>query len=172
MYRRILMEKVLKNATLGFLIRENRVLLAKKARHIGVGCWNGYGGGIEGEESPEESFLRELHEEGGIRGNRAGLDKRALVDFHNTKADGEVFTCRVHVFVLTRWSGEPETTSEMLNPTWFPVDMLPVDGMMLADKYWIPRALAGERIYAEAWYGPRQETLLREVQISRVAGFA
>jgi 8-oxo-dGTP diphosphatase len=59
-------EKVLLNASLCFLVREGKVLLAKKANKIGKNCWNGYGGGVDGKETPEESAVRELREEAGI----------------------------------------------------------------------------------------------------------
>lgn len=35
------MEKELAHATCCFLIKENKILLAIKAKYIGEGCWNG-----------------------------------------------------------------------------------------------------------------------------------
>lgn len=37
---------------------------------------------------------------------------------------------------------------------------------MLADPFWLPRVLAGEILYVEAWYGPQQKTLEREVRVT------
>lgn len=68
-------EKVLFNATLVFVENtEGKVLLGVKARKIGAGCWNGYGGGIEPNETPEQSALRELDEESGIKGDPSQLE--------------------------------------------------------------------------------------------------
>ena len=45
-------EKVSLNATLCYPIRDNKILLVLKAQKIGQGCWNGYGGGIDGGKTP------------------------------------------------------------------------------------------------------------------------
>jgi len=41
------MEKVLLDAVVCYLVREDEILLAFKTVKIGKDCWNGYGGGIE-----------------------------------------------------------------------------------------------------------------------------
>lgn len=159
------MEKVLTQATLCFPVRDSKVLLARKTRHIGEGCWNGYGGGFEGEETPEECVLRELSQESGLVGDEESLILIAVADFHNTKSDGEVFTCRVYTYTLSKWEGDAQATEEMADPSWFPIARLPIGEMMLADAEWLPRALTDGPIYVEAWYGPKQKELLRPVEI-------
>jgi hypothetical protein len=37
--------------------------------------------------------------------------------------------------------------------------------MMPADRFWLPLALAGNKVYAKAWYGPHQKELLRPVEL-------
>lgn len=164
-------EKVLMNATLCFLIKENRVLLAMKADKIGKDCWNGYGGGIDEGESPIQSTVRELREEAGVIAFEGNMKKVAIVDFHNTKSDGRRFVCRVHVYLVKKWSGEPQETKEMLMPTWFEVNNLPFNQMMPADKAWLPYALSGKKIMAEAHLGPFQKTLLKDVVIHKINEF-
>lgn len=159
-------EKVLLAGTLVFLVRGDEVLLPVKAKKIGAGCRNGYGGGIEAGESIEEAALRELHEESRVRGDPAALKKVAVIDFHNTKSDGGEFTCRGHVYLLSAWEGEPCETDEMLDPQWYSRAALPLAELMPADPHWLPRVLAGEHIYGQAWYGPRQQELLRPVELS------
>lgn len=159
-------EKVLFVATLVYPVTATHVLLARKMKKIGRGCWNGYGGGPEPSDADlEATALRELAEEsGGLTATREGLRKVAIVDFHNRKHDGEEFTCRVHIFLLTQWQGEPSSTPEMQEPTWFPKLQLPLDELMLADPAWLPRVLDGDCLYAQAWYGPEQNLLERAVQ--------
>jgi len=162
-------EKTLLNATLCFLVREGEVLLAIKTQKIGKGCWNGYGGGIDEGETPIQATVRELGEESEIITSPEHLTKVAVVDFHNTKSDGSVFVCRVHVFLVKQWVGEPKETDEMITPTWF--KELPLDNMMLADKFWLPPALSGKKITATAKYGPFQQELIGEVTIQEVEFF-
>lgn len=164
-------EKVLLNASLGFLLRDGKILLAKKAKKIGAGRWNGYGGGIDGDETPEDSMIRELKEEAGVDVYKNSLEKVAIIDFHNTKSDGEIFVCRVHIFFISDWIGEPKETSEMLNPTWFDISNLPLEEMMPDDKDWLPQVLAGKKITARAYVGPFQKTSLAEMEIKYVKSF-
>ena len=154
-------EKVLYTATLVYPVTDTQVLLARKQKHIGRGLWNGYGGGIEPTDaSPEAAALREFFEEsGGLVGMLENLQRVAVVDFHNRKHDGEQFTCRVYIYLLTQWEGKAQPTTEMTEPTWFLKDALPLQELMLADPDWLPQVLAGNMLYAEAWYGPDQQSI-------------
>ena len=164
-------EKTLLEATLVFLVRAGRVLLARKTRHIGEGRWNGYGGGIEEGESLEQCAIRECQQESGVEIDPADLKKVAEVTFHNIKTDGKKFSCLVHVFITECWTGEPKESEEMATPTWFPFDLLPTQEMMPADSVWMPLILSGKKIIGEAYYGPFQKTLLKPVVITEVSSF-
>lgn len=164
-------EKTLLNATLCFLVKDDQVLLGMKTKKIGQGCWNGYGGGIEEEETSEQSILRELKEEAKIITSPNYLDKVAVIYFHNTKSDGNVFVCKVHVYLVHKWAGEPKATGEMASPTWFQKDELPLEKMMPADREWLPIVLSGKKIIAEAHYGPFQKVLLKTTELQYVDYF-
>ncbi len=161
-------EKTLLNATLCYLIKGSEVLLSVKTKNIGKGCWNGYGGGIEPGETPEKAALRELKEEVGVIASPDCLEKVAVVDFCNTKSDGSSFNCKVHVYLVSQWMGEPRMSDEMINPTWFDKEHLPLDEMLLADREWLPLVLSGKKIKAAAQYGPFQKTLLGKTEIQLV----
>jgi 8-oxo-dGTP diphosphatase len=161
-------EKTLLKAVVIFPALENDILLAIKTGKIGAGCWNGYGGGIEPGESPPEAAVRELFEESGLIATVEGLQKIAIVDFHNQKSDGSMFVCSVHMYLAKEWTGEVHETPEMRNPTWFARDALPLEGMMPADRDWVPPTLEGKLIRAKAWYGPFQKALLRPTEITIV----
>jgi 8-oxo-dGTP diphosphatase len=165
-------EKVLAHATVCFLKRGDKILLAIKSRHIGEGCWNGYGGGIEFGEKPEEAAVRELEEEtNGVIALSKDLEKIAEIDFHNTKSDGRNFVCKVHFYTVNKWQGEAQETEEMLNPTWFDINNLPLEKMMPADKKWLPIALSGKKIKAIPKIGPFQKELLEDFEIEEVISF-
>lgn len=168
-------EKILYNATVVYLLRAGKILLAEKTKKIGAGYLNGHGGGIEEGETPLDCAIREFSEEtkdqatglgGEVRADQ--LEKRAVVDFHNTTTEGKEFTCRVHFFVASDWQGEVQATQEMANPSWYDVDSLPFDRMMPADRVWLPLMLQGKKIYAEARYGPYQKELLGEVIVTEM----
>lgn len=164
-------EKVLLNATVGFPIKGDRVLLGRKMNKIGAGCRNGYGGGIHDGETPEQSIVRELEEEAGIKINPDTLDKVAEIDCYNTKSDGETFTCKLYVYFFYQWEGDFQSSNEVSDPVWFNKQELPLDEMMLADREWLPIVLSGRKIIGEARYGPFQKTLLEPVKIQYVDSF-
>lgn len=164
-------EKVLIDAVLGFLIKDNKVLLARKAKKIGAGCWSGYGGGIDEGETEIGSMIRELKEESDLSIREESLEKVAIIDFHNTKSDGKKFICKVHIYLIDKWIGAPKETEEMLTPTWFDIDKLPFEDMMPSDKDWLPQLLCGKKMIASAYLGPFQKTLLAETKIQYVGKF-
>lgn len=170
-------EKVLFNATVSLLVKGNKVLLGLKTKKIGAGCRNGYGGGIE-NETIKHAAIRELEEETGknsgkeyITTSEEHLEKVAIVDFCNTKSDGETFVCRVHFFIIKKWIGEANETDEMVDPLFFDIDNLPLDQMMPADREFFPQILNGKKIVAKANYGPYQKELIGNVLIKEVDSF-
>ena len=165
-------EKVLLEATLVFLLRGKEVLLAIKTDKIGAGKWNGYGGGPEAGETILDAAVRELEEESGLKVKPENLEKKAIVNFHNTKINGEQFTCRVHVFITREWEGEIKETKEMIRPTWFPIDQLPLEELMPADPDWLPFIFTEDKIEADAFYGMKQSVKLAPTQIRVVTALA
>jgi 8-oxo-dGTP pyrophosphatase MutT (NUDIX family) len=171
-------EKVLLNATVCLLVKDNQVLLGLKTKKIGAGCRNGYGGGIEKDETIKESAIRELEEETGkkignifITAKQEDLEKMAIVDFENTKSDGSSFVCRVHFFLVKEWSGEAVDTDEMTDHKFFEINNLPLGNMMPADGELFPLIFNGKKIIARAKYGPYQKKLLEQLLIAEVSSF-
>jgi 8-oxo-dGTP diphosphatase len=154
-------------------VKREEVCLARKTRKIGEGCLIGYGGGVEPGQTPEEAAIEELLQESSVVASAKHLKKIALLYIDNTNSEGRTVQCKLHVYELRRWGGTPRETGshEMADPAWVPLDELPLEAMMLADRYWLQQALRGEFIEAEVHYGPRQMELLKEPIVRTVTSF-
>lgn len=140
-------------ATIVYIIdpETNEVLMAKKVRKVGIGCWFGYGGKIDETETASECIIRETREEsdGVIHLVEEKLELVAQIDFYKGKdmapeVDEPIFsTFCYRIFQNKLDVGTPLTTEEMANPTWFPVDNLPWSEMKVGDELFVPHILAG-----------------------------
>lgn len=120
-----------------------------KKRGFGAGKWNGAGGKLEGDETFETNAVRETFEEFGTTINPADLDKVAELMF-NFK-DGKMIL--VHYYLVRHWQGEP-TESEEMAPKVFKYGEIPFKDMWVADEYWLPRLLSGEKLEGEFFFNP------------------
>ena len=129
----------MKDATICFIFREGRILLQKKAPGLfGEGKWNGPGGKIEEQETPEQAAIREVKEETGL--DVHGVEKRGVMTFQEK---GET-PFSVHVFVTEQFSGELQKSPEG-ELRWFDTTILPYDNMWEDDKEWYPFLLRGDK---------------------------
>jgi len=67
----------MKEATLCFLINENKILLGMKKRGFGQGKYNGFGGKPQSNETILEAAVREMQEESNIKVSANHLQKKA-----------------------------------------------------------------------------------------------
>lgn len=142
-------------ATLCFPIRDGRVLLLRKAEGLwGGGKWNGPGGKLLPGEDPEEGAAREVQEETGLVAR--GLQFAGLLRFYfgEERSPGWV----VYVFTCDDFSG-PTTAGREGTLQWHRVDHLPLDRMWEDDRHWLPRVLAGQRVWAEFRFDADAERL-------------
>lgn len=133
----------MRQATLVYCLRGDELLLGLKKKGFGAGKWNGFGGKVEQGEGVLAAAARELLEECGLSAAHEEIDEMARIDFFF--GDKGVFEC--HAFSVRQWRGEPRESDEM-SPGWWPLGKLPWERMWPSDKYWLPRALAGERLSA------------------------
>jgi 8-oxo-dGTP diphosphatase len=132
----------MKIVTLLFLLKPGYVLLAMKKRGIGAGKWNGVGGKVEANETPEEATIRECQEEIGV--TPGPLKKMAEIEFLIPSQDYHTYD---HTYTATEWTGEIVETEEMA-PQWFKLDEIPYDRMWSDDILWLPKVLSGQSIRA------------------------
>ncbi len=116
-----------------------RVLLGMKKRRFGAGRWNGYGGKVLDGESIEESLIREVEEEAGVRIQE--FEKVGILDFKLEETGEEI---EVHLYKGHKFTGELKETEEM-TPKWFNIDEIPFTQMWPTDMYWMPLLLKGKK---------------------------
>lgn len=157
-------------ATLCILIRNGRILMARKVKNVVVGRWAAYGGRLDPGERVRRATVREISEETDYQVvvDEEDLEYFALVHFHNVNDDGTPYTFKVHVYLAGFWMGEARESKEMKTPTWFDCANLPWEEMPIADPHWLPLVLSGHKVIAHFHHGPKQETLLREPEIQIV----
>ena len=130
--------------TLALLKQGDKILLAMKKRGFGAGNYNGVGGKIKENETPEEAMIRETQEE--IFVTPTEYEKVGIVEFEEY-IKGEKQNLIFHLYMVNKWIGEP-TESDEMKPYWFKMDSIPYDKMFADDKYWLPLVLGGKKIDA------------------------
>lgn len=120
--------------------KDGQILLQKKRRGFGRGKWNGPGGKIELGETPEESVIREVEEETGLKIKR--VKKAGELEFIFPDKNINNYC---HAFICDDFEGKPEDNGEG-ELKWFDKKELPFDKMWDDDKYWLPKVLIGEYV--------------------------
>lgn len=154
-------------ATVVYLVKSDAICLAVKKESIHVGkkklkkskrILNGYGGKREdGDVSARDTAIRELKQESGVDASPHNLIPAGRVRFFwhgNTLKSPDM---DVYFFFLGTWSGKPKETSEMGKPTFFKLDEIPYGEMMPADRVFLPKMLANEKVLADVYFGDEYE---------------
>ncbi len=140
----------MKIATLVFPVREKEILLGLKqgGPEIGAGKLNGPGGKKELiDKNVFDCAARETLEEIGIELDPEATEKVAIITFRI----GNTIFQKVHIYLSTRWKGEPHTTKSMI-PYWFGSSNLPLERMHESDRAWLPRLIRGEKFCLDVYY--------------------
>ena len=118
--------------TVCFLIEGSKVLLALIQYSPNDRKWNGIGGFVEENESPEDAVVREINEETFIQVNKHDLIKVKELDLD----------IHLIVFKVNRWGGELKTKDPSLKEfKWFRFDEIPFKQMHEGNDKWIFEAL-------------------------------
>jgi 8-oxo-dGTP diphosphatase len=139
-------------ATLCFLVKGDEVLLAEKQKKIGAGFLNGFGGKYEPEDKTiEQTNIREVEEE--VRVIVKSAKKMGEMIFKNPSDDDTLKNMVVHIFIATKWDGDPVETDEMKKIAWYKISDLDYDKFLSADRLFIPQILSGKFIKGIVEYG-------------------
>ncbi|HEY1074197.1 MAG TPA: NUDIX domain-containing protein [Patescibacteria group bacterium] len=152
--------------TVVFLMRNNRVLLARGKKRMNKGLWNGYGGKKDPNETIRRTACREAAEEGGVLIQEMDLVYLGVMDFCWPTQGADVGVkgvkvVRSYMFVAHNWEGEPIETDESECPTWYDPEKVPYDTMFPAEQCWLPFLLAGRHFLGSVVYAQKRKWALK-----------
>lgn len=104
--------------------------------------------------------MREVEEESGLVVDAADLEERGYLRY--AFPHRESWSQDSTVFVTETFSGSPRETDE-IEPRWYRVDELPLEGMWDDAKYWLPQVLAGEAVNARFVFAADLKTVSESV---------
>ncbi len=118
-------------AVIAVVLKENRILLVRRANAPDAGRWGFPGGKIEIGETSQACAIRELKEETSVVAE--ALDVFTSVDSFDYNNDGCLQFHYVLVAVLCRWTrGDPVAADDALDAKWFSIDDLDGAGLALS----------------------------------------
>lgn len=147
-----------KKSTLVFVLKNEKILLGMKKRGFGKGKWNGFGGKVEKDETIEQTAIREMQEESGLR--VFDLQKIGILDFEFI--DEPSWNQQVHFFITQKYQGCLKESEEML-PDWFDFSQIPLAEMWPDDEFWMPLLLAGKKFRGKFLFGKNNLILKYEI---------
>jgi len=142
--------------TLCYILNKNKILLKKATRGISKNKWNGSGGKIEGNETPEKNIIRETFEETGLTIKNL-LYHGQMNFFLNGKNE---LSFAVHLFSTKNFTGNVKSTEEG-EVKWFDIDNIPFDDMWADDRYWMPLMLRGKKFDADFYFDNNNAKIIK-----------
>ncbi len=147
--------------TLAIIERDGQILLGLKARKMGAGRRSNPGGNLEEKDvSIEASAKREVWEE--IKVVVEEMEKVGVIDFAMPHKGIDI---QMHIFKVTRFSGEPQETTELRDLRWYPRDQQPLKEMWPDDEFWLPYYLEGKQFTGKFLLGEQEAVLNHEITV-------
>lgn len=124
---------------------ENReMLLGQRAPTLFCGGrWAGPGGKLDKGERIPIGLRREVREEIKVNIDLKTAIHFATVDFYHPYCGSHKLEWRVYFFRAFAWKGEPQTSGEIVDLKWFPINSLPYEKMMPGHESWLPMTMNG-----------------------------
>lgn len=106
----------------GIIIRDENVLLIKRANHLSFGgLWSNPGGKIEKNETPEQAIVRELSEELGIKTKIV----RFLCDYHDFQEEKLIGIYNGYLLRILENEPKNQEPDKITDLGWFNPKQLP-----------------------------------------------
>lgn len=119
--------------TVGFIIENNKVLLALINYSEDKVLWNGIGGFVNEGESPKDALVREVSEETFIQIHKDDI-------YQVKELDGEII---LMIYKIDKWSGEIKSKDpSIIDLKWFTFDEIPFSKMHDGNEDWFPELLS------------------------------
>jgi ADP-ribose pyrophosphatase YjhB (NUDIX family) len=104
------------------IVRDDRVLLVRRAQAPWAGLWEVPGGFCDGDEHPADAARREMREELGLTVRLVGV----LGVYFDPYTDDDTAHVMTFVAETAQTADEPAPNAdEVLDARWFPLDALP-----------------------------------------------
>lgn len=146
--------------TLLLIIKDNKILLARKKRGFGKGKINGIGGKMQPGETIDETMVRETVEEIGVVPK--DYKKVGLITFDELLNGERVFN-DMHIYLANDYDGEIVESDEMC-PEWFELDKIPFEQMFDDDRVWYPYLLEGKLFKGSAVFGEDYKIVSQKIE--------
>ncbi len=149
------------NTTLLVIRKNGKILLAKKKRGFGAGKFNGVGGKLEANETPDQAMIRETKEE--INIVPLNFCRVGYIEYNEIMKGERSLVC-MHLYLASDYIGEPQESEEVV-PAWFDENNLPWSQMLGDDIYWYKYMLAGKKFKAKFVFDDDFNLVSHEVNV-------
>ena len=144
-------------AILCYILRDSKVLLARKNRGFGAGKINAPGGKLGENENIFDAARRELMEETGIKPLNLKYQEILLFFFGLGKQYPDWI---VYVLTSNNFTGKIRESDE-IKPFWIDIDKIPYNDMWEDDRYWLPWLLNNRLFKGIFIFDEKAERLLK-----------
>ena len=143
-------------ATLCLILKGEKILLQKKSKGLfGADKWNGVGGKLNQNETPEKGVKREVFEETGLKILNTEFHGILSFYFGDVKEPDWI----VHVFSAKAFKGKPRPSEEGVL-RWFAFNEIPYGEMWQDDRHWLPLLLKDNRFEGNFYFDREGKELL------------
>ncbi len=149
------------NTTLLVIRKNGKILLAKKKRGFGAGKFNGVGGKLEENETPDQAMIRETKEE--INIVPLNFCRVGYIEYNEIMKGEHSLVC-MHLYLASDYIGEPQESEEVV-PAWFDENNLPWSQMLGDDIHWYKYMLAGKKFKAKFVFDDDFNLVSHEVNV-------
>lgn len=143
-------------ATVCHILKGEKLLLQKKSKGLfGADKWNGVGGKLKPNETPEDCVKREVLEETGLR--ILNVNFHGILNFYFGNRSERNWI--VYVFSTKAFEGKLRSSEEG-TLRWFTFEEIPYDEMWQDDKHWLPVLLEGKNFEGDFYFDEEGKKLI------------